>query len=204
MTSISGSRSAAIERRQQRVEDGDHGGGERARRRSSRLDAPGTIQAATSSASVARSHETRSRIGPMLRALRGPAPPSRRSSSSSSRHALTRPGHGMPSRRSRRRWRRLGQRRRGIEPRRDDVRDDDRDDHERRQLQRRRPAGTASRGATRRAAGRASRRSSRRSPSPRRRSSSSPGRCERAIPPTAPMNMPGNTGPPRKPLSASE
>ena len=32
----------------------------------------------------------------------------------------------------------------------------------------------------------------------------SPGRCESAIPTTAPMNMPGNTGPPRKPLSASE
>jgi len=29
-----------------------------------------------------------------------------------------------------------------------------------------------------------------------------PGRCERAIPPTAPMNMAGNTGPPRKQLSA--
>ena len=37
-----------------------------------------------------------------------------------------------------------------------------------------------------------------------RRSSSSPGRCESAIPPTAPMNMPGKTGPPRNPLSASE
>ena len=31
-----------------------------------------------------------------------------------------------------------------------------------------------------------------------------PGRCDSAIPTTAPTNMPGNTGPPRKPLSASE
>jgi len=31
-----------------------------------------------------------------------------------------------------------------------------------------------------------------------------PGRCDSAIPPAAPMNMPGKVGPPRKPLSEME
>ena len=88
----------------------------------------------------------------------------------------------------------------GSEPGRDDVRDHDRDDHDRRQLQRRPPRGRASRAARRRAAGRAWRPVIAPMPIAAPATIGRPGRCESAMPPTAPMNMPGKTGPPRKPL----
>ena len=82
-----------------------------------------------------------------------------------------------------------------------DVRDRDRDDHHRHEGE---PVGAEEqrrhqdRGQR---AARASPWSSRPCPSPRRRSSADPPTCESAMPPAAPMNRPGNTGPPRKLLS---